>query len=423
MRLPSARTSRPVVAALAFVLAASTTLAFAQDRLFVGTGELGAFGHFAQRLGEAPGAAHGRLVAGGRYVVAGSEFAPSPPVFDTATGQQVPTPDGRVIEVDPRRPRIFIKSGTVVSVFDLERQTTTALAEVPADVWPSTLAAYAPLSDELFIGGTDSSLPMSVIDVGRAVEVRTLTLVDGFRYQWRVTPDGARLVVPHLSGGLVLYDGRTGAVLATGPGYYDETSPVYDERFDRWYHVTRTGLIAFDRNLAVLASVPFEVPACGARLALSLHTDRLYVTNAIGRAGTTGPRDPMRMRLRVFDTSGGRLVGEADITAAAGVAPNTMQCRLPGGTSVVTAPGPPRDLTASASNRTVTLNWTPLGDATEFVLDVGTAPGRTDLRFGVGGASPATFANVPSGRYYLRVRGINRFGVSRASNEVTVVVP
>ena len=75
------------------------------------------------------------------------------------------------------------------------------------------------------------------------------------------------------------------------------------------------------------------------------------------------------------------------------------------------------------SGRDVTLAWTNVGDATNFVLDVGVAPGRTDLTFSIGGASPVTIPSVPSGIYYLRVRGTNAFGGSRASNEVVLAVP
>lgn len=399
----------------------------AQDRLFVGTGELGAFGHFAARIGDAPGAVHGRLVAGGRYVVFDAT------VFDTRTGQQVPMPQVRVLDVDPVRPRVFVKDDGFVSVWHLEWQTLTTLAPAEPDRFGvTTLATYAPTSDELFVWRRDFNVaappPMSVIDVGRAVETRTLALRGDSAGEWRVTPDGTRLVVPYgnLGDGLVLYDGRTGATLATQTDVFvDETPPVYDERFDRWYVVTRAGLTAFDGNLARLASVPFEVPGCGARLALSLHTDRLYVTNAIGRRGTSGFRDPMRMRLRVFDRRSGTLLGESDITSAAGVAPNTLQCRLPGGggTTVLTAPGPPRGLVAAVSGGTVALSWTRVGDATDFVLEAGVAPGRSDMRVSVGGGLSAMFAGVPPGTYHVRVRAANRFGVSRPSNEVAVVVP
>ena len=83
----------------------------------------------------------------------------------------------------------------------------------------------------------------------------------------------------------------------------------------------------------------------------------------------------------------------------------------------------PRSLTAAVSGRDVTFTWTNVGDASAFVLDVGLAPGRSDVTFGIGATSPVTIANAPPGTYYLRVRGTNAFGVSRPSNEVAVTVP
>ena len=72
-------------------------------------------------------------------------------------------------------------------------------------------------------------------------------------------------------------------------------------------------------------------------------------------------------------------------------------------TAVVTALGAPRELSATVSGRDVTLAWTNVGDATNFVLDVGVVPGRTDATFGVGAASPVTLADAPPGTHYLRV--------------------
>ncbi|MGD9906591.1 MAG: fibronectin type III domain-containing protein [Vicinamibacterales bacterium] len=414
--------------ALALSLAAGATPAAAQDRLFVGTGELGAFGHFGERLGPAPDAVYGRLVGGGRYVVGGTPFDQSPAVFDTRTGQLVAISPGQVVEVDPVQPRLFINDGAHISVWDVERRVLTPLAPaLPNTFLTVTGAAYAPAVDELFVWSraftASVAPPIFVVDVGRATTVRTLTIGNDFAGSWRVTPDGTRLVVSFSTGGtrLVLYDGHSGAALASRP-VGDASTPVYDASLDRWYDVSRSGLTAFDRHLTPAATVPFEQPSCVWQAALSLHTRRLYVTSAVGRSGSSS-NVPMRLRLRVFDTVTGALLGDRDITTSAGIAPGTLRCFLSGGTAVLTAPGPPRELAASAVGRDITLSWTRVGDASQFVLDVGLAPGRTDLTFGIGVSSPVTFAGVPPGTYYLRVRGTNEFGVSRPSNEVAIVVP
>ena len=57
------------------------------------------------------------------------------------------------------------------------------------------------------------------------------------------------------------------------------------------------------------------------------------------------------------------------------------------------------------------------------MLDAGLAPGRTDLQVRLGADPRVTFAGVPSGVYYLRVRGGNEFGGGRPSDELRLVVP
>ena len=71
----------------------------------------------------------------------------------------------------------------------------------------------------------------------------------------------------------------------------------------------------------------------------------------------------------------------------------------------------------------VALEWTNVGGASRFVLEVGAAPGRTDLSVVVGPDSQASFSGVPPGTYYLRVRGANAFGGGHPSNEIRVVIP
>jgi hypothetical protein len=84
---------RPVAPHRAAVLLSVLVLTWApaaqaQDRLFIGTGEIGAFGRFGERIGDAPEPVYGRLVAGGRYV------ATLMGAYDTSTGAFVPAAGG-----------------------------------------------------------------------------------------------------------------------------------------------------------------------------------------------------------------------------------------------------------------------------------------------------------------------------------------
>ena len=85
------------------------------------------------------------------------------------------------------------------------------------------------------------------------------------------------------------------------------------------------------------------------------------------------------------------------------------------------APGVPT-LSASASGSTVNVSWTAGGGGapTGYTLSASVTPGGAPIAtVPVGGAS-ASFPNVPSGTYYLRLTASNGAGTSPASNQVTV---
>jgi len=144
----------------------------------------------------------------------------------------------------------------------------------------------------------------------------------------------------------------------------------------------------------------------------------------------------------VFDT------GSAATTFVAGsVAPGTYYVRVRGasasGTSapsneveVIVGPGaaptdgppaPPTSLVAAANGASVTLTWNrlPVGGAPAFyVIEAGSAPGRSDLaNFSTGTSEPSFSASgLAAGTYFVRVRAGNAFGISAPSNEATLAV-
>lgn len=92
---------------------------------------------------------------------------------------------------------------------------------------------------------------------------------------------------------------------------------------------------------------------------------------------------------------------------------------------LLVAPGAPRAPTNLASTGTgaVNLRWTaPSGPApTGYVIEAGTAPGRSDLGvLQVGNVAGFTAPAPPPGTYYVRVRAINARGAGQPSNEVVV---
>jgi hypothetical protein len=114
--------------------------------------------------------------------------------------------------------------------------------------------------------------------------------------------------------------------------------------------------------------------------------------------------------------------GEPPARVGFAVIPRTVAASC-GDPILRTAPGAPRRLRASVAGRDVRLHFENVGGASHFVLEAGVAPGRTDLSLYLGPDSPVTFRGVPSGRYYLRLRGGNEFGGGHPSAELRVVVP
>lgn len=88
-----------------------------------------------------------------------------------------------------------------------------------------------------------------------------------------------------------------------------------------------------------------------------------------------------------------------------------------------TPPVAPATFTASAANRTVSLNWTLVPGSTQTIIEAGYAPGATALTIPVPAPTAGVaFPGVPPGTYYVRTRGVNACGQGTASVERTLVV-
>jgi hypothetical protein len=94
--------------------------------------------------------------------------------------------------------------------------------------------------------------------------------------------------------------------------------------------------------------------------------------------------------------------------------------------SCPTVPAAPSPLAATVSGNLVTLSWffatgTPI--ITGFVIEVGSAPGLSDIAQIAVGAQSLFAAAASPGTYHVRVRGRNVCGTGSPSNEATLVVP
>jgi hypothetical protein len=152
------------------------------------------------------------------------------------------------------------------------------------------------------------------------------------------------------------------------------------------------------------------------------------VSNYLLEAGSS----PGASNLAQAPISGGQTTLQA--SAAAGVyyvrmrAQNACGLSAPSNEVLVSLqascspPGVVGALQFSRSGRAVTFAWGPAAGATEYLAEVGSAPGLSNLLVAVVTGTGGT-ALAPPGTFFVRLRPRNACGVGPASNEVMVVVP
>lgn len=93
------------------------------------------------------------------------------------------------------------------------------------------------------------------------------------------------------------------------------------------------------------------------------------------------------------------------------------------GASRCTAPPPaPGPLVATVAGASVNLAWGSVTGAASYVLEAGSATGRSDVLVANVGSSLGVSATAPTGTFFVRVRASNACGLGLSSNEVTAVV-
>lgn len=117
------------------------------------------------------------------------------------------------------------------------------------------------------------------------------------------------------------------------------------------------------------------------------------------------PRGNYYVRVRAVND-----LGESDPT-------EDLEVRAPG------SPNAPTSFRASGEGSRVDLRWAaPSGGAApaEYIIEAGSAPGRSDLAVLRVGNVTGFSTVAPPGVYYVRVRGVNAIGVGAPSNEVII---
>ncbi len=408
-----------VVAALGLAGAAA-----AQDRLFVSGGvaqppyneEIGAIGNFGMSLGPISPLVHQPLIAGGRYVAAATancDLVPCVVVDWQGVAHPLPYAFVSIVATDPVRPRVFVQTATgAVDAVDVETGFVTPMFAASDAV--SGSCRYAFSVARLFCVESGTAPPLRVFATsgtpGETPQVVGTVADSTFALRsWLVPPDGSRLFAGEtgaVSSRLVLTYISSGArVIAGLPAASDLAWDDFNERLlvvpgPRIGH-------AFTKDLAYLgsASFPFTLTA----VTVSAATGRLYARGLAAQSAGYGDAYTAAFDSRTY----------APLTPVV----HTQGFGGPPRVTVFSPPGVPRDVSAVVHGRDVTVTWTNVGAASAFLLDVGVAPGQTALTVQVSAQSQAAFAAVPSGTYYVRLRGANVFGIGRASAEVRVVVP
>lgn len=401
---------RVLLLAGALLLVAAPDLS-AQDRLFTRFHEVGAVGRFGQDLGRAPADVHAPLIGGGRYLVTGNG------AVNTRTGAFVWLGPGFLVGYDRARPRVFMARAD--GVWDVDVDTGFEVLVLPGPTFDllgcvHATSADVPLCAFLRADGQHELVrpgplgPISVL-VTRFASIAPLN--------WVITPDGSRVYFAGctrvsapgpgslcLEADIARFDLRTGDLTFAGQG-----GPLpalgtlqWDEANERLFSIA--GVIdVFAENLTRLMRA--SVPGTCRQLAISPHTARVYLLTGSAASGAV---------LQAFDAR-----SYAALTPGVGRGADEA-C---GPLTLATAPGRPRDVSATIVGRDVTINWTNIGAASNFVLDVGYTAGRVDFSLPLGVEPRVTFAGVPPGTYHLRVRGGNVLGGGLPSAVLTVTVP
>jgi len=411
---------------LVFVVAALglSGAAAAQDRLFVSGGvaqppyneEIGAIGNFGVSLGSISPLVHQPLIAGGRYVAATTnncQLTPCVVVDWQGVAHPLPYAFVSIVATDPVRPRVFVQTASgAVDAVDVETGFVTPVFAASYAVSGPCRYAYSVARLFCIEGGAAPALRVFSTSGAAGETPRVVGTVASGPFGspvWLVTPDGSRLFAGVTGGGsepLVLTYVATGlSVAVVLPSVSDLVWDDFNERLI----VTPAPHVghAFTKDLAYLGSAQF--PFTLTALAVSPATGRLYIRGLFAQSAGYGDAYTTAFDSRTY----------------APLTPTVHTQGFGGGprVTVLSPPGAPRDVAAVVNGRDVAVSWTNVGFASAFLLDVGVAPGQTTLTVQVSAQSQAAFAAVPSGTYYVRLRGANAFGIGRPSTELRVVVP
>ena len=166
--------------------------AAAQDRLFAGTREIGAFGHFGADLGPAPAWLGFPRFGGDRYV---HVFGRG--VVDLRTDATLPLGEGFPVAYDRARPHVFLLREDGVWLQDV--RTSWSLLVLPGSTAGLTACIHATSADVLFCALARPDGQHDIVRPGLFgyQTVATTRFAGTYPVNWVVTPDASRLYLAH----------------------------------------------------------------------------------------------------------------------------------------------------------------------------------------------------------------------------------
>ena len=373
------------------------------------------------------------ITADGQFVVAGSGgLTPTFQLVDARTGATVvvPAPFTPLV-AHPRALAIFglFPAGTGTG-FDVARIDASGLAVYggcPAgtsrdlDVSTDGLRLLVVCdSGELVVLQALSGQVIGRIQAGAAGAVRDVAS----------SADGTRAVVVRgadkSTGDIALIDTASGTVLTTTVFPSAPTTPTSGD-------CVSGGLTGVSPDRTQLTITCSWVNPLGSAVRLAYDTRLLDATTLSWGADLPVPYGPLGVAIsagndRAFVMSEAQVARGAlqIMTLPSGSTTQQLTTLVPFGLAVAFAPLAPM-LSATVHAASVDLTWSlPAHSpaATGYVLEIGTAPGLSDLgRVPLGPGLALSVPGAPPGTYVVRLRAVNTVGPGGVSNELTVVVP
>ena len=99
--------------------------------------------------------------------------------------------------------------------------------------------------------------------------------------------------------------------------------------------------------------------------------------------------------------------------------PSPLAVATPSVPSSCAVPGAPDNLSADMTGSTVSLSWSAVGDASDYVVLVGWTPGSSETALTNTSETHHTIDDLPRGTHFARVHAHNWCGTSESSEPIS----